>query len=675
MGTKVQHESYFRGMSQMRDLAEGSNSYSCLVYCGDKTLKNGHFIGTHSGRDKDFVKRTMLEHEAMFRNQLYELHRLYRIQRDLMDEAKTNSPPKSRNVNSPISSQYQNGSTLNDVEMLESRPTKVRRKMFDLRLPADEYIDTEEVKPLAKGNPYNSSNNSFNQGDVSLSGSCSTVKTSIADLNEPVTGTPDHPFRGKSSGTKFEGIWHKLHQNAIAVQMQPHLNSLRRSCDSSAQSNGIFGDRWNYNNVSTLNQKLGSERSYRNGYYHDISAGSKDLQHLTPPRSYGSMDLKAVKDVHLNVVASSNGYSNKAATGRGIEVIDLERNDDSNRSSLSWLRAIPASQHKESFLDSSRSKILGFSIFQDAHVPKKEPSYVTSIPHPSEVKVNKLLFDMNMPSDEMGIIATEEKDVKASNFRREIDLNSCISEEDEASLLPCVPDSKFTGIDLEAPIVPEVEKEAAEAIVAISVSASQDQWHGLNCSLPEEVSAGPDPLCWFADIIATHVRDNDLSESDYFESMTLKLVETKEEDYMPKPLVPEGLRLDETPARTQRGNGRRGGRQRRDFQRDILPGLVSLSRHEVTEDIQTFGGLMRATGVTWHARNSTRSGSGRGRRRSLVISPPPPPVAVACNPLIQQLNSVEAGLEDRSLRGWGKTTRRPRRQRCPPGGLPTIPVI
>ncbi|CAN1152739.1 hypothetical protein LINPERHAP1_LOCUS20217 [Linum perenne] len=1011
MGTKVQRESYFPGISQMRDLTDDSNSYSFLGYCGDKTFPNGQYYNGYlpravtnasSGHDKDLVKRTMLEHEAIFRNQLYELHRLYRIQRDMMNEVKTKEPHKNplasqvasenarkrnvpgfplgnsvstrpstsaiENINSPLSSvkgsstcgspfPHQNGSNLRDVEILESRPTKARRKMFDLRLPADEYIDTEEGKSLkdnklygkanhlVKGDPYDTTKNGFGQNtgsggknncqeDVSLSGSCSRVKTSMADLNEPIviedTGTSDLLFRGKIRGTVFDGKqksriefppketlqkfhrgsdngdltrpdfrnsgngkqwlshigeagrsmnnlksaseavqaersssssrsmhvllnrtleptnlsvadqrknllrdrsslgldlseisndnsnhWHQeavvasrifshqhtfapdsskangmLNQNVISVQMHPHLNSsstLRNSSQSSAQSNGLFGDRWNCNNISASNQKLGSDMSYRNGYYHNMSTGSKELHRLTPLGSYrntadnlatehrtkhgslklyhGSsyMDSKPVKDVNLNV-ASSNGSLNKVANQRCIEVIDLERNDDGNRSCLSWLRALPALQNeatsagKLSFLDSSSSnhlvvhgkksaphstnaveatrdevsgpsgchrKILGFPIFQNAHVPKKEPAFFTSpsdsVPRPFEVKVeskvNTLLFDMNMPSEEMGI-ATEEKDAKVSNFRCEIDLNSCVNE-DEASLLPCVLDSKrkkFTGIDLEAPIVPEVEEDAvcgekhmakpreehsslrqadesirmaAEAIVAISSSAPQDRSHDSNCSLPEEVSAAPDPLHWFADLISTcggddleirikalsKVRDNGLSffeEFDYFESMTLRLVETKEEDYMPRPLVPEGLKLDETgtssmaPTRTRRGNARRG-RQRRDFQRDILPGLGSLSRHEVTEDLQTFGGLMRATGHAWQSRNSTRSGCSRGRRRSLTISPPPPP-------LIQQLNSVEVGFEDRSLRGWGKTTRRPRRQRCPAGNPPTLPV-
>ncbi|POO03449.1 hypothetical protein TorRG33x02_006540 [Trema orientale] len=339
--------------------------------------------------------------------------------------------------------------------------------------------------------------------------------------------------------------------------------------------------------------------------------------------------------------------------------------------------------------------------------------------------------------DEAEILVVEkETDAKSGCFRHHIDLNSCLTD-DEASLKPSAPTTtvKFTAeIDLEAP-VPEAEDDfipgdapglkqnealvpsskevavqqdelimvAAEAIVAISLSVCPNQLcEPCNLSeTPLKESNLIDPLIWFVEIVSSYgddlegkfdtalrVRDGEDNEEDssegidYFESMILNLTETKEEDYMPEPLVPKNLNLEETGTsllsnRPRKGQARRG-RQRRDFQRDILPGLASLSRHEVTEDLQTFGGLMRAMGHSWHSgltrRNSTRNGSGRGRRRSAVSPSPPAATTPPCTPLVQQLNNIEMGLEDRSLTGWGKTTRRPRRQRCPAGNPPSIPL-
>lgn len=397
---------------------------------------------------------------------------------------------------------------------------------------------------------------------------------------------------------------------------------------------------------------------------------------------------------------------------------------------------------------SNVKKILGVAIFDTPHVsPKKESSSFTSpsvsIPRPFDAGTvektqRKGVFDMNLPCDgddeilelekqvfTESIVSGKESFTAEANTRTQIDLNLSMSE-DEESLAPI---SSSQGkmkpeIDLEAPPVPEVEEDdaieeqqietpivsvtvcqdtveqpedellkfAAEAIVSIS---------SLPCNeVDDDVIRSPseclmvDPLNWFANVALDmsgekcgHNKEESLSEDmDYFELMTLKLTETKEEDYMPKPLVPEDLILDEPgptllPTRTRRGPARRG-RQQRDFQRDILPGIASLSRHEVTEDLQTFGGLMRAPGHPWHSgltrRGSSRNGCGRGRRRLQVTpSPPPPPPPVAnietSSPLMQHLSNIEVvGLEDRSLTGWGKTPRRPRRQRCPAGNPPPI---
>ncbi|CAL0315211.1 unnamed protein product [Lupinus luteus] len=370
-----------------------------------------------------------------------------------------------------------------------------------------------------------------------------------------------------------------------------------------------------------------------------------------------------------------------------------------------------------------------------------------SIPNLSDVDMvennrKNWLFDMNLPCDadgvELGkeaatetIVSRERSPTKEAISRNQFDLNLCMSE-DETSLttIPCDDVKMKAVIDLEAPAVPENEedsvpeekpleislespkgpldtveqtheelmRQAAEAIVILS-SLPCDQVDGV-IGNPSE-SPMVDPLSWFVDVISS-CKDNleskldnsrgktgdnngesSYKEMDPFEAMTLKLPETKEEDYMPKPLVPENFVVEETttslPTRTRRGAARRG-RQRRDFQRDILPGLASLSRYEVTEDLQIFGGLMRATGHSWHSgstrRSSSRNGSGRGRRR-VQVAPSPRPVVTTnetCTTLMQQLNNIEAGLEDRSLTGWGKTTRRPRRQRCPAGTPPSIPL-
>jgi len=383
------------------------------------------------------------------------------------------------------------------------------------------------------------------------------------------------------------------------------------------------------------------------------------------------------------------------------------------------------------------AKILGFPILDNTCTPKKESSFVdsttASIRRPSlyeDVKNGgkKGLIDINLACDpESGAQITAEvlviekgRDEQVANFRTLIDLNCCASE-DEVTLAPSFESSSSVNvkiavdINLEATPVPESEEDimpqyniekpseesvriAAEAIVAISSSCHLDlvEEEAATCC-PFEAPSG-DSLLWFVEVVCScgddleskfgtksSGGDNELSnEFDYFEAMTLSLTEIKEDEYMPKPFVVETQKVEEDesvspPNRSRRGQARRG-RQRRDFQRDILPGLASLSRHEVTEDLQTFGGLMRAMGHSWNSglnrRNGTRNGgAARGRRRSVVETTPAVAEITVCpTPLMQQLTtSFEAGLVDRSLTGWGKTPRRPRRQRCiPAGNLPSV---
>ncbi|EPS71096.1 hypothetical protein M569_03663, partial [Genlisea aurea] len=266
-----------------------------------------------------------------------------------------------------------------------------------------------------------------------------------------------------------------------------------------------------------------------------------------------------------------------------------------------------------------------------------------------------------------------------------IDLNASISDcEDQPATSGRA--TRMLDIDLEAPcplecveddnllsktsekkddqvVQNECLRNAAELIFAMSSSCLPTN-EDVTFHPPREASE-ESLLLVFANVFIGAESENGKGSKnmDEFEYMTLQLDETKEEDYMPKPVVVDAEDLLST-GRPRRGQPRRG-RQRRDFQRDILPGLASLSRHEVTEDLQIFGGFMRAMGHSWNAGMTRRNGAGRGRKRVIVeILPPPPPPPPA---LIQQLNNIEAGLDDRSLTGWGKTTRRPRRQRCPQG--------
>ncbi|OEL21962.1 hypothetical protein BAE44_0017016 [Dichanthelium oligosanthes] len=68
--------------------------------------------------DMEVMKMAMLKHEETFRQQVNELHRLYRIQRQLMSDLTRNDEPV----------------------MATRRRSKQPRRALNLQLPADEYI-------------------------------------------------------------------------------------------------------------------------------------------------------------------------------------------------------------------------------------------------------------------------------------------------------------------------------------------------------------------------------------------------------------------------------------------------------------------------------------------------------------------------------------------------------
>ncbi|XP_042757707.2 uncharacterized protein LOC111893711 [Lactuca sativa] len=247
-----------------------------------------------------------------------------------------------------------------------------------------------------------------------------------------------------------------------------------------------------------------------------------------------------------------------------------------------------------------------------------------------------------------------------SNVKHDIDLNMSLDEEDAPPPAPETPPSPENPSAMDSDL--ELVNIAAEAIISIST------FH------PPEIPEKPvESLMWFADVIT-----NDLEleksfvekseEMDYFEYMTLKLQDSKENhDDFYKPVIMEDKKEEENNSlslkRTPRkGQGKRG-KQKKDFQKDILPNIVSLSRREVTEDLQIFEDAFSGTGVFWQSSLSKRKGggrSGRGRRRSVAAEP-------LCRPQPPPEQCRELALE-KSLGGWGRRTRRLPRQRCSNGG-------
>ncbi|RWW59517.1 hypothetical protein BHE74_00033542 [Ensete ventricosum] len=302
--------------------------------------------------------------------------------------------------------------------------------------------------------------------------------------------------------------------------------------------------------------------------------------------------------------------------------------------------------------------------------------------------------DINLNSDLMpadgvklfGMSAEDERQTPSSlslarvsdKLTSKIDLEAPADEMEEANNFSWV-----EIVDMNRPVTQIEMKQEKTSLGNTCVKLAADTIVSMSVDVRDHVQ----PLCSFAPssfdslyLLAEVVKSNAEIEAsvdddglDTFESLTLKLEELKPDEYYCKPRQQEKPKDDEKSMaslllpRPRRGQARKR-RQRRDFQRDILPALVSLSRHEVTEDLQALGGMIRAgksrqTGSTRRSTSQNMPSSQsrrRGRPRSLAMT-----IAEVCDDSPPQLQPTHTDLENdgKNIMAWGRTTRRCHRQR------------
>ncbi|KAL9314184.1 hypothetical protein ACSQ67_019636 [Phaseolus vulgaris] len=249
-----------------------------------------------------------------------------------------------------------------------------------------------------------------------------------------------------------------------------------------------------------------------------------------------------------------------------------------------------------------------------------------------------------------------------------IDLNSCTNEDENMPVdidlqAPQSPENKecspprgesdenqlemlqLAGQEQEDPEAREEQTRiAAEALISISEAVTYNGIQMTNCPSSEPSSSSS--LHWLAGIVSTVVDHAEPEDLDYCH---YKSSDQKEQ---------EGGSTSPSQPRKCRTNRRRRGN---DFQSDILPSLASLSRYEVTEDLQTIGGLVEAARKTPSATGCLRSAGrnvvARGKRRSCGSSSNITDFLLN----LKELNiDTEIAIEKRGYINWGKICRKPR---------------
>ncbi|CAM0876707.1 unnamed protein product [Alopecurus aequalis] len=227
-------------------------------------------------------------------------------------------------------------------------------------------------------------------------------------------------------------------------------------------------------------------------------------------------------------------------------------------------------------------------------------------------------------------------------------------------------------IDLELPACEDDDDAAtaaAEDILALSTDVpTTDTSVNLLQWFAELAVSGTDDHAKQAEVQGCIGSSSD-DDLDSFEALTLKLEETKFVEFCSWPLAPAITNDEHTVSpvnlltKPKRGQQRKR-RQKRDFQKDILPSMSSLGRPEIIEDIQLLEELVQMTGGSWES-SFTRRRRSRGKKPKKRQPDPIEEEVEISLPAKPDGAGLEA--EDRSMIGWGRTTRRCRRPRCPSG--------
>ncbi|KAG4117301.1 hypothetical protein ERO13_D12G221300v2 [Gossypium hirsutum] len=175
-------------------------------------------------------------------------------------------------------------------------------------------------------------------------------------------------------------------------------------------------------------------------------------------------------------------------------------------------------------------------------------------------------YDSNLPASDQ-FSGTHERSQVVETFSSELDQRSSDSNEMK---------HECNNNREESAEVDDLLQTAAESLIHLSLE---------NPAFHHESSTKTE-----SNELENEDKGNRRCTSDYFELMTLQLTESSVDVYSvaSKPFEISELEGKDFSIKLRRG------RRLKDFQRDILPGLACLSRHEIREDVNILEGVLRS---------------------------------------------------------------------------------
>ncbi|KAJ9173418.1 hypothetical protein P3X46_016556 [Hevea brasiliensis] len=626
---------------------------------------------------KEFLKQTMLDQDVVFRNQVHELHRLYRVQESLMKDfgwkecnryISWNPKAQSSLLTLANPTRYEplaNENRYSSTTKVDATPFisqellkdcqgayhKLQHRPLDLRLSADEFINHVEEDLPKRGNFHNCFDG-LGDFKLPLSGSNSSDAEELKlSLN---IGGNDRTTEGKMR-TCFMKRTYSYTQNVIDLE-----ESIERIPDGYSKWPPPHGCVILETHSKGKHESQGSafsdpiiSTSVKKNLSHEIAEISsiQERSECCQEETFSSADLGGQLDlnkVHLDdssccsddhmlaYPSTSSGGSSDGLTG--------STQDGSCPSTFQKNEATECLNEPSDLLKQDNVVNLAFVDFNSKNkstdVWTINNEIISSLESESLVGPESMLSPTVGISEELCCCSGDHKNdsvVLRPKLAREV---SCEKSEVENAIFSCTDQSQNTLIDengnkspascksycisdndsssaktKHSSITSHLGSQVADVLTGMHDQRTSDSSELKNgCCKKKEESAEVDVLIQQAAELLIHIssehsaccqdsstevgskemedckRERPQCSLDSFELITLNLEESNMDDHSvsSKPFEVNDLELKDFGLKLRRG------RRMKDFQREILPSLASLSRHEILEDINIMEGVLRS---------------------------------------------------------------------------------
>lgn len=632
---------------------------------------NVNLVQRHSDPHREYMKHTIINQEGIFRNQILELHRLYKMQKMLMQELSWKEPRKCNIWKASTQSNLTQLTIFHEIpkaieectsscNKLQRRHLDLEERMINCQLPAIEYsnssdahrfekkisrdylkesndgprscgdhfanlnnlklsltngecsekmggtltiLDTKRNCPYSPGitNPQRPVRRMFNENDrltslphendvnLSLLSGQSILKSAKCDLSDGITYSKSRPRFNFLDEAREEYV-EKIPDNNLHPGKPPFVDLNTVIVDSSPCCSN---DATAVTNHSTaLAGKVRPDGCCLFGYIMKDDVSSSDERHnmLQGGRLLNNVMLNSEGKTHSGL--TEKNHRDDAIAVAEISSMDLEASTRRLPGCFECLGTNNGNIKNEDVeltSESSNSLVLEQQE-ENARAKDADDDEKDALLSSSEKSCrdgHQMQWGIRSADSDSSSIKTAQSGHgvgKSCSFMSQEKSIACqtvetsLNRQETAQRISIGPENNCSGRQ-DSPEGDEWIQEAANSLIRISLT----------------------DLAWFEDCAGqvgsneVDLKDIDnptkpLSSSDSYELNVLMLEESGTEDYS---VTSRAFDIAE-PSDKDFSIRLRRGRRLKDFQKEILPGLASLSRHEILEDVNILEGVIRS---------------------------------------------------------------------------------